>query len=395
MIMFLALPALMFAFSTLALDYTVLEPLPNIGTKQTVAGKEVTVVKNLEEYLPGVIRLLIGVAGVLAVAMIVWGGLQIMLSEAFTSKEDGKKRIREALYGLIFALGSWLLLSTINPALIETSELAIKPVGETAGLYTMANIRARFAALAVKNEDTNKTNAARMEGVRAQAQREFDEIHGQCYKEQEPGIADLCVKEHQAELDSLLDIMKKNSPSKQLAELNRAKLKGVTDDARLLAGGITATELNLAMDRADDLHRLYFGQDGVVKKVHDSKLDDSDVKEAGRLVGEGYVRLASIVKSDSVQALQIFDKKYTDVEGEIKLQEVVSILNTANAKFVQYKQEIKDNTVLDQQSKNQLKGTVDTLAREVVSMCIRAVSDATLILPSNRCDSFGTSAFKL
>jgi hypothetical protein len=51
--------------------------------------------------------------------MIVWGGLEIMLSESVFNKEAGKKKINEALLGLGLALVSWLILYIINPEILN------------------------------------------------------------------------------------------------------------------------------------------------------------------------------------------------------------------------------------------------------------------------------------
>lgn len=60
----------------------------------------------------------LAIAAALAVIMIVWGGVEIMLSESVFKKEDGKKKISDAIWGLVLALVSWLILYTINPDIL-------------------------------------------------------------------------------------------------------------------------------------------------------------------------------------------------------------------------------------------------------------------------------------
>ena len=55
----------------------------------------------------------IGLTSVLAVVMIVVGGVQYMGSESLFAKDEGKKRIQAAIGGLILALASILILTTI------------------------------------------------------------------------------------------------------------------------------------------------------------------------------------------------------------------------------------------------------------------------------------------
>lgn len=68
-------------------------------------------------YITGIIEQIIIVASVLAVLMIVIGGLQYILSFSSGSKEEGKKRITYAIGGLILAISSFLILNTVNGSL--------------------------------------------------------------------------------------------------------------------------------------------------------------------------------------------------------------------------------------------------------------------------------------
>jgi len=73
----------------------------------------------LSKYINLVVKIAIGIAAVLAVIMIVMGGIQYMTSELISSKEEGKKRITNAILGLLIALGAYLILFTINPNLLK------------------------------------------------------------------------------------------------------------------------------------------------------------------------------------------------------------------------------------------------------------------------------------
>lgn len=97
--------------------YTPLTVLP--GT--TNSEGQVTI----DSYLPGIFNLTIGIAGVLAVLMILIGGVEYITTDAIQGKSDGKARIQNALWGLILVLVSWILLYTINPKL-TVFDLTIK-----------------------------------------------------------------------------------------------------------------------------------------------------------------------------------------------------------------------------------------------------------------------------
>lgn len=91
-------------------NYVPLAPLPNTTSGSTT---------NLAIYAKGIFALLIGVASVLAVIMIVIGGVQYMSTDAISGKSEGKEKITQALYGLLLAMACWLILYTINPNLLN------------------------------------------------------------------------------------------------------------------------------------------------------------------------------------------------------------------------------------------------------------------------------------
>ena len=66
------------------------------------------------------ISIFIGIAAVLAVVMIVMGGIEYMTSELIGNKEAGKDKIRNAIFGLLLALGAWTILNQINPDILKS-----------------------------------------------------------------------------------------------------------------------------------------------------------------------------------------------------------------------------------------------------------------------------------
>lgn len=81
----------------------------------------VSVIKNtqLPDYLNMIYKILIGLAGVLAVIMIFYGGVQYMTTDAMGKKQQGRETIKNAILGLLLALGSYVILNTINPKLLN------------------------------------------------------------------------------------------------------------------------------------------------------------------------------------------------------------------------------------------------------------------------------------
>ncbi len=103
-------------------------PLVNIPGVNTDAG--------VLTYLSGLYNFLISVVGILAMAVIIYGGMRYLTSAGNPSSvEEAKDAITSAVTGLILALLSWLILSTINPDI-----LVLKSVGMSgAGTYSYAD----------------------------------------------------------------------------------------------------------------------------------------------------------------------------------------------------------------------------------------------------------------
>ena len=100
-----------FSTSFSAVEYTLLEGLPYIGNK----GDAVTFTK----YLSGAFRLAFGVAILLAVFQISYGGFKYLTEESFTGKTNAKSKISNAIFGLVLIFVSYLILNFINPDLVN------------------------------------------------------------------------------------------------------------------------------------------------------------------------------------------------------------------------------------------------------------------------------------
>jgi hypothetical protein len=102
----------LFAGNALALGegYEYLAYIPTVQSKTHTS---------LVVYMKGLFTAAVGIAIVLAVIMIVLGGIQYVLAAIPSSKEEGKKKIMSALQGLLLVLISAILLNTLNPALLR------------------------------------------------------------------------------------------------------------------------------------------------------------------------------------------------------------------------------------------------------------------------------------
>ncbi len=114
-------------------DY--LAPLPGFSSSNTCAEPPCS---QLGNFLRGLFTLLIVVAGILAVIMIVVGGITYATSDAFSGKSAGKEMMLHAVFGLILALGGWVILNSINPNLASNLGITIPRVSLIDG-YTYSS----------------------------------------------------------------------------------------------------------------------------------------------------------------------------------------------------------------------------------------------------------------
>jgi hypothetical protein len=115
MALFLFLPSVAFAAG-----YIQLEPLPYLS------GTNI----KFPELMRAFFQLCMIGGAVLAVLMITLGGVQYMTSDVLGMKEAGRSRMKNAAYGLLLLLSIWVILYTINPALLNFS-LNIGETGST------------------------------------------------------------------------------------------------------------------------------------------------------------------------------------------------------------------------------------------------------------------------
>lgn len=117
--------------------YQLLAPLPD-GAGGLQKEFNVEDESALGNYINIIITLTIGISAVLAVVMIVMGGIQYMGNELISSKEEGSQRIWNAILGLLIALGAYALLNTINPDLLK-SDINIPDAKVTVALIELAD----------------------------------------------------------------------------------------------------------------------------------------------------------------------------------------------------------------------------------------------------------------
>ncbi|NCN12029.1 hypothetical protein GW937_01775 [Candidatus Kaiserbacteria bacterium] len=76
---------------------------------------------DFDGYINSLYVLSISIAALLAVIKIVIAGVKWMLTDVVTSKSDAKKDIQGALIGLLIVLSAVLILTIINPNLVNVN----------------------------------------------------------------------------------------------------------------------------------------------------------------------------------------------------------------------------------------------------------------------------------
>src|SRR3989338_1263491 len=89
----------------------------------------------LANFFNNLYKFAIGMASVLAIIMIIWGGLQYATQDIPGAKQEGKDRILQAILGLILVLSPALVFSIINPNILNLS-INLKPLDTKSGAYT-------------------------------------------------------------------------------------------------------------------------------------------------------------------------------------------------------------------------------------------------------------------
>jgi len=105
--------------------YTTLVSLPGINDTP-----------EFKDYIIGIFNLSIGIGAVLAFVMITFGGIMYSTSDAISGRSAGREYVTNAIIGLFFVIGAWVILNTINPQIL-TFNLAIPTAPVKAGTPTV------------------------------------------------------------------------------------------------------------------------------------------------------------------------------------------------------------------------------------------------------------------
>lgn len=105
--------------------FCALAPISGL-TDQTTADS-VAKSKSFADFFNNLYKYLIGLAAILAIIEIIWGGLEISTKDSVSKQSDGKERITQAIFGLVLVLSPVLVFSIVNPSILNLS-LSLKPL---------------------------------------------------------------------------------------------------------------------------------------------------------------------------------------------------------------------------------------------------------------------------
>ncbi|MBI4280626.1 D-alanyl-D-alanine carboxypeptidase family protein [Candidatus Uhrbacteria bacterium] len=101
-------------------------PFPGVQLSSVFADQANLYVSYLPEYIAAGYSYLVGIAGILAAVMIMYGGTKWIFAGGDSSKiTTARETIVHAVIGLVLALGSYLILFSINPDLVKFKALKL------------------------------------------------------------------------------------------------------------------------------------------------------------------------------------------------------------------------------------------------------------------------------
>ena len=104
-----------------------LAPIPGLTDKGLTSTASGVSDSSFANFFNNLYKFLVGLAIALAIIEIIWGGLEYSTTDSIGNKEAGKKRIYNAILGLVLILSPALVFSIINPNILNLS-ITLTPI---------------------------------------------------------------------------------------------------------------------------------------------------------------------------------------------------------------------------------------------------------------------------
>lgn len=118
-----------------AISYTPQVPVPGYTFDESAKST-----KNIAEYVKAIYKYAIGIVGIIAAVVLMFGGI-LWLTAGGSAERIGQAKswIGSSLAGLLIALTSYLILATINPALVNFKITGVTPAQEANKIQTLSS----------------------------------------------------------------------------------------------------------------------------------------------------------------------------------------------------------------------------------------------------------------
>ena len=105
-------------------------PIPDLKFSTPLQTGGSVTVNFLGEYISAIYKYLVGISVSIAIVLIMIGGFQYVLSSGSGDVGSAKKRIRNAIEGLVLLLAVYVILYTVNPQMTILGPINIKNISE-------------------------------------------------------------------------------------------------------------------------------------------------------------------------------------------------------------------------------------------------------------------------
>jgi len=102
--------------------------IPGVSFTEPLVKGDYLEIGFIGQYIAGLYSWMLGAGTLIAVVMVMIGGLQYMIGKGVGDVQKGKDRIKNAVIGLVLLLGSYTILYTVNPDLILLQPILVEQV---------------------------------------------------------------------------------------------------------------------------------------------------------------------------------------------------------------------------------------------------------------------------
>lgn len=296
-------------------NYTLLAPLPCIQTTDATGNTKGSVqcppgntqnvsTVTFQTYVQYAINLLIALAAVAAVFMIVWGGLEYMTTTSASGKGAGLERAKNAIYGLLLVLCSYLILRTIDPRLVAIPTTLVPKI-KLSNLQTTSTAFRDLQSQADQYDETSRLQGAAMQqiqGHKIATQKELDDVN--------------------KKLGDIYDGVTTATPE---------QLNQLTADAARLRNQINNDDISLQLQIAKNgmnallINAANSSAANVKDPIYTVKQINEDIDSIKKKKADGDARLSALGQYDT-KDLSVY-ANYTD--ATLQLMKVNAIIQTA------------------------------------------------------------------